>query len=85
MPCHFKGIVKDLECYHESRWNVDSSDRDVWEACQHEQSSCSPQTAMMTALNRSRPQFSNTTRLKVSPSSRWPMTRHHVSLTGLDV
>src|SRR5215475_9793463 len=29
---------------------------------------------MMTALNRSRPQFSNTTRLKVSPSSRWPMT-----------
>src|SRR5882724_2006924 len=37
-------------------------------------SSYSPHTAMMTALNRSRPPFSNTTRLHVSPSSRWPMT-----------
>jgi hypothetical protein len=37
-------------------------------------SSCSPQTAMMSALTRSRPPFSNTTRLPVSPSSRWPMS-----------
>jgi hypothetical protein len=37
-------------------------------------SSCSPQTAMMTALNRSRPLFSNATRLQVSLSSRWPMS-----------
>jgi hypothetical protein len=22
MPCHFKGIVKELGCYQECRWNV---------------------------------------------------------------
>ena len=31
----------------------DASDREVWEVRQREQSSCSPPTAMMKALNRS--------------------------------
>jgi hypothetical protein len=51
----------------------DASDREAWEACQREQVILLTATAMMTALNRSRPPFSNATRLQVSPCSRWPM------------
>ncbi len=63
----WEGLHLTLVSFADLGLQPEASDRGVWEICSVSTLSCSPPTAMMTALNRSKPPSSNTTRLHSLP------------------